>query len=66
MSKFKNIDFYRQMDEFLSIAKRGVHNALAENRRRRIPIVFSSMNKIYYQMPDGTITTKSPFTKKKK
>ena len=51
------------MSELIAIANRGVQMALEENVRRKIPIVFSMLGKTYYRMPNGTITTKSPFKK---
>jgi hypothetical protein len=63
--KIKNLKLYREMKELTVIANRGVKMALADKARKKIPVVFSVMNKIYYRMPDGTITTKSPFKKKK-
>jgi hypothetical protein len=65
IKKIKSIEFYHKMAELVAIANRGVQMALEENKRRKIPIVFSMMNKIYYRLPDGKIVTKSPFTKKK-
>ena len=56
-----NPEFFHRMAELVAIANAGVRNALEENRRRRIPIVFSLLGKIYYRLPDGTITHKSPF-----
>ncbi len=52
------------MAELVAIANRGVHMALEENRKKKIPVVFYMMKKIYYRMPDGKITMKSPFKKK--
>lgn len=64
MKKINDLKFYHKMAELIAIANRGVQMALEENRKRKIPVVFSMMNKIYYRMPDGRITTRSPFRKK--
>jgi len=61
--KINDLNFYHRMAELVAIANRGVQMALEENRRRKIPVVFFMMNKIYYRLPDGTITSKSPFKK---
>ena len=59
----KNIEFYKRALEFIAIGNKGVQLALAENKKLRLPNVFGINTTIYYQMPDGTITTKSPFKK---
>lgn len=64
IKKINNLNFYHKMAELVAIANRGVQMALEENKKKKIPVVFSMMKKIYYRMPDGTITTKSPFRKK--
>ena len=46
------------------IGNRGVHEAQEENRRLGLPNVYSHNGKLYYELPDGTITTESPFQKK--
>lgn len=61
--KINDLKFYHKMSELIAIANRGVQMALEENVRRKIPIVFSMLGKTYYRMPNGTITTKSPFKK---
>ena len=61
--KIDNLDFYHSIREYVAIANRGVQMALEENVRRKIPIVFSMLGKTYYRLPNGTITTKSPFKK---
>ncbi|MEO5571915.1 MAG: hypothetical protein ABIT08_10905 [Bacteroidia bacterium] len=65
-TKLKNIDFYKRAMELIAIGNRGVQLAIVENEKKGLPNVFGIKNKIYYRMPDGTITTKSPFKKRKK
>jgi len=64
ISRLKNLEFYKRALELISIANRGVNAAILENEKRGLPNVFGIKNKIYYRMPDGTITSKSPFKKK--
>lgn len=64
-SKIKKTGFYQRVIELLTIGNRGVQMALAENKRKGLPNVVSINKTICYQMPDGTITTKSSFKKKK-
>ncbi|HNR18791.1 MAG TPA: hypothetical protein PKN75_02770 [Bacteroidia bacterium] len=65
-AKIKNPEFYKRALELIAIGNRGVQLALIENKKMGLPNVLSIGGKIFYQMPDGTITTKSPFKKKKK
>ena len=63
---YKNKNLFREALEYAAIGNRGVQLAIQESQRKGIPTVFGIMDKIFYRMPDGTITTKSPFKKKKK
>jgi hypothetical protein len=62
--RFRNKDIYKEALQFAAIGNRGVQIALKESTRKGIPSVFGILNKIFYRMPDGTITSKSPFRKK--
>ena len=50
-----------------SLAKKAgnkaVHEAQKKNRKLGIPNTYSFNGKIYFEMPDGTITTESPWDK---
>lgn len=46
------------------IGSRAVKKAQEENTRKGIPNVYCINGKIVYQLPDGTITEKSPFENK--
>ena len=46
--------------ELTRLGNRGVRKAQKENRRLGIPNVYYKYGKIYYQLPDGEITTKKP------
>lgn len=48
------------MLEVFKIGSRAMDKAQEENRRMGLPNVFSRNGKIYYELPDGTITTKPP------
>jgi hypothetical protein len=65
-SKIKNLEFYQRAMELIAIGNKGVQLAMVENKKKGLPNVFGIGDKIFYQMPDGTITTKSPFKKTKK
>lgn len=46
--------------ELTRLGNRGVRKAQRENRRLGIPNVYFKYGKIYYQLPNGDITTKRP------
>jgi len=53
-------DLYQWMLEVFKIGSRAVDKAQEENRRMGLPNVFSRNGKIYYELPNGKITTKCP------
>lgn len=46
--------------EILKIGSRAVKKAQAENKRKGLPNVYSKNKKLYFELPDGTITMKDP------
>jgi hypothetical protein len=52
---------YRQAAELLRIGSRAVREAQEESRRLNVPNVFSHNGTLYYELPDGTLTTVDPF-----
>jgi hypothetical protein len=64
ISQLRNLEFYQRAMELIAIGNRGVNSAILENEKKGLPNVFGIKNKVYYRMPDGTITTKSPFKKR--
>ena len=61
IDKFEDNEIYRAGVEIQEIGNKGIEFVRNENKRHGIPIVFSRGGKIYYELPDGKITTKSPF-----
>jgi hypothetical protein len=61
-----DIQAFIQAAEFKRIGNRAVHKALEENRQLGIPNVFSRNGKVYYELPNGEITTEDPFKEIKK
>jgi hypothetical protein len=53
-------DIFEFTAEITKIGNRAVKKAQAENRRLGIPNVYSKQGQIYWQLPDGTITTQDP------
>lgn len=54
-------EFAKQREEIVRIGNLAVKQAQLENLKMGIPNVYSKNGKIYYQLPDLSITTDSPF-----
>ncbi len=59
MSK-KDKKIFEYSSEITKIANRAVRKAQEESRKLGIPNVYSKQGQIYYELPDGTITTEKP------
>jgi hypothetical protein len=60
-----NLKTYRQAAEFLRIGSRAVRKAQEESRRLRVPNVYSHNGTLYYELPDGRLTTVDPFQERR-
>lgn len=57
-------DVRKRADEMQQIGQRAVDEAREENRRLGLPNVNCSIDEtLTYELPDGTITSESPFEK---
>ena len=56
-----SIDIYRQAAELQRIGSRAVRKAQEESRRQNVPNVYSHNGTLYYELPDGRLTTADPF-----
>jgi len=56
-----SLETYREAAEFLRIGNRAVRKAQEENRRLGVPNVYSHNGTLYYELPDGRLTTEDPF-----
>jgi hypothetical protein len=61
VDKFEDIGIYQRALEIQKIGNEAVSRALKENKEKGIPIVFSKNGVIYYELPSGEITNKSPY-----
>lgn len=52
---------YHEAAEFQRIGDRAVRKAQEESRRKSIPNVYSYNGTLYYELPDGGLTTVDPF-----
>jgi len=56
----RDLDFYKRRDEMLRIGKKAVQEAQKRSLENGVPNVYSRNGKLYYQLPDGTITSETP------
>ena len=54
---------YESLIEITRIGNRAVKKAQEENRKKGPPSVYSKNKKLYYELPDGTMTMKNPLVK---
>lgn len=54
------IEIYQEAIEHARLAKRAVRKAIEENRRLGLPNVFYRNGRMYWELPDGTITYERP------
>jgi len=57
------VEIYRDTIEFQRTGTRAVRRAREENRELGIPNAFTREGKLYFELPDGTITQENPFEK---
>ncbi len=57
----KDIETYLRLGEIARIANRAVRKAQDESRRLRVPNVYSINGILYYEYPDGTLSTVDPY-----
>ncbi|MBU2495724.1 MAG: hypothetical protein ABIK20_01955 [Candidatus Omnitrophota bacterium] len=51
---------YEELIKMSKIGGRAVQKAQEENRQKGLPSVYSKNKRLYYELPDGTITMKNP------
>ena len=59
-----NLELYQRVFQIVKVGNKAVHEAQKKNRKLGIPSVYGRNGKVYFELPDGTITTKSPWHKK--
>ncbi|HSG39728.1 MAG TPA: hypothetical protein VLE27_08840 [Thermoanaerobaculia bacterium] len=60
--KTPELETYKRAAELLRIGNRAVQKAQERNRRLGIPNAYSKDGVPYYELPNGEITRKNPFT----
>lgn len=53
---------YEMLIKVTRIGNRAVKKAQEENRKKGLPNVYSKNKRLYYELPDGTITMKDPLS----
>jgi hypothetical protein len=56
-----SIEVYRHGVELQRIGSRAVKKAQEESRRLKVPNVYTHNGTLYYELPDGRLTTVDPF-----
>ena len=54
---------YEMLIKVTRIGNRAVKMAQEENRKKGLPNVYSKNKRLYYELPDGTITMQDPLSK---
>jgi hypothetical protein len=63
VKKLENLALYQTASLYTNLFNKAVSEAKEEIRKNGLPIVFNLNGKIYYELPNGEITTESPFEK---
>ena len=53
-------EYYKNLIRMTRIGNRAIKKAQEENRRLGLPNVYSKNKRLYFELPDGTITMKKP------
>jgi hypothetical protein len=61
VEKIDSLELYQEAFNIQYVGNNAVKEALKENEEKNIPSVFSKDGKIFYKLPNGDITQKSPF-----
>jgi len=60
VEKIANDSLYLELRQVLRIANQAASKARAENLKYGIPRIFSRKGTLYYELPNGKITTQQP------
>jgi hypothetical protein len=61
VNRLENLEIYQLGFEIESIGNRAIQATIKENKEKGIPTVFSINGTIFYELPEGDLTTESPF-----
>ena len=57
-------NIYKRAIEVIAIGNRAIQSAREDLRNNWLPIVFSRNGKVYYELPDGSVTDQNPMVGK--
>ena len=60
--QLESAEIYKDASYIQKIGTRAVKSVLERNQKKNIASVFSKDGKIFYKLPSGEITDKSPFS----
>ncbi len=60
VEKFDDLALYQFASEVIRFGNHAVKKACEENYRLGLPNIFTRNGNIYYELPNGNITTESP------
>lgn len=61
MNNIDDLEVFQLGFEIEKIGNEAIETVKRENKKMGIPLVFSRNGEIFYELPDGSITKKSPF-----
>ncbi len=61
MNKIDDLEVFQLGFEIEKIGNEAIETVKVENKKMGIPLVFSRNGEIFYELPDGSVTNKSPF-----
>lgn len=61
VEKLNDLGVYQRGADFTRIGNNAVRNARENLHKKGLPIVFSRNGKVFYELPDGEITSINPF-----
>ncbi len=64
VDKLDKLSIYQNASYFLRLFAKGVAEAKGINRKNGLPNDFVINGKVYYELPNGEITTKNPLVDK--
>jgi hypothetical protein len=56
----EDLSIYQMASRFTNLFNKAIQEAREINRQKGLPNVFSRNGKIYYELPNGEITTENP------
>ena len=59
--KQNELELFQEAFFIQEVGNEAVQKALENNKKKKIPSVFSKDGVVYYKLPSGVITQKSPF-----